>query len=69
MKYFVTLMLGTVMMTLLTVSAWAEEILLIAPAPKTGDGMNMGLMVGLIVVAAAAIVVLAVIMIRNNKKQ
>jgi len=51
------------------VSAWAEEVLLIAPAPKTGDNMNMGLLIGLIVVAVIAIIVLVLIMLRNNKKQ
>ena len=56
------------MIALLTVSAWAEEILLIAPAPKTGDSMNMPLMIGLIVVAVIAIIVLVIIMIRSNKK-
>ena len=61
--------LCTLTMMLLTVSAWAEEILLIAPAPKTGDRMNMGLMIGLIVVAIIAIIVLVIVMIRNNKKQ
>lgn len=60
-------LLCTLMAALLTVSTWAEEILLIAPAPKTGDSMNMGLMIGLIVVAVVAIVVLVIIMIRNKK--
>lgn len=62
-----TLLCG-LMMALLTVSAWAEEILLIAPAPKTGDRMNMPLLIGLIAVAVVAIVVLVIIMLRNNKK-
>ena len=62
-----TLLCG-LMMALMTVSAWAEELLLIAPAPKTGDGMNMPLMIGLIVVAVVAIIVLVIIMMRNNKK-
>ena len=61
--------LWTMPMMLLPVGAWAEEILLIAPAPKTGDRMNMGLMIGLIVVALIAIIVLVIVMIRNNKKQ
>ena len=62
-----TLLCG-LMVALMTVSAWAEELLLIAPAPKTGDGMNMPLMIGLIVVAVVAIIVLVIIMMRNNKK-
>lgn len=68
MKAVYKLLLCTLMMALLTVSAWAEDILLIAPAPKTGDSMNMPLMIGLIVVAVIAIVVLVIIMLRNNKK-
>ena len=60
-------LLCTLMAALLTVSTRAEEILLIAPAPKTGDSMNMGLMIGLIVVAVVAIIVLVIIMIRNKK--
>lgn len=69
MKHLLKSALSALMMAFLTVSVWAEEILLIAPAPKTGDRMNMGLMVGMIVVAAIAIIVLVIIMIRNNKKQ
>lgn len=69
MKHLLKSALGALMMAFLTVSVWAEEILLIAPAPKTGDRMNIGLMVGMIVVAAIAIIVLVIIMIRNNKKQ
>ena len=68
MKNLLKTSLCAVMMALMMVSVWAEEILLIAPAPKTGDRMNMGLMVGMIVVAAIAIVVLVIIMVRNNKK-
>lgn len=68
MKAVCKALLSTLMVVLLTVSAWAEEILLIAPAPKTGDRMNMGLMIGLIVVAVVAIIVLVIIMLRNNKK-
>lgn len=69
MKAVCKTVLSTLLVALLTVSAWAEEILLIAPAPKTGDRMNMGLMIGLIVVAVIAIIVLVLIMLRNNKKQ
>ncbi|MBR5571667.1 MAG: LPXTG cell wall anchor domain-containing protein [Oscillospiraceae bacterium] len=69
MRNLLKVLLCTLTMMLLTVSAWAEEILLIAPAPKTGDRMNMGLMIGLIVAAFIALVVLVIIMIRNNKKQ
>ena len=69
MKNLLKMMLSALTMALLTVSVWAEEILLIAPAPKTGDRMNMGLMIGLIVVAIIAIIVLVIVMIRNNKKQ
>ena len=69
MKKLLKTLCSALMMTLLTVSAWAEEVLLIAPAPKTGDRMNMPLMIGLIVVAAIAIIVLVVIMVRNNKKR
>ena len=68
MKNICKTFLCALMMALLTVSAWAEEILLIAPAPKTGDRMNMGLMIGLIAEAVADIIVLVIIMIRNNKK-
>ena len=68
MKTVCKTLLCTLMMALLTVSAWAEEILLIAPAPKTGDSMNMPLMIGLIVVAVIAIIVLVIIMIRSTKK-
>lgn len=68
MKTVCKTLLSALMVVLLTVSAWAEEILLIAPAPKTGDRMNMGLMIGLIVVAVVAIIVLVLIMLRNNKK-
>ena len=68
MKTVCKTLLCTLMIALLTVSAWAEEILLIAPAPKTGDSMNMPLMIGLIVVAVIAIIVLVIIMIRSNKK-
>ena len=60
--------LCTLTMMLLTVSAWAEEILLIAPAPKTGDRMNMGLMIGLIVVALIAIIVLVIALTTNILK-
>lgn len=69
MKRLLRTVLCTMMTTLLTVSARAEEILLIAPAPKTGDRMNMPLLIGLIVAAAVAIIVLVIIMIRNSKKQ
>ena len=69
MKNVCKTLLCTLMVALLTVSAWAEEILLIAPAPKTGDSMNMPLMIGLIVVAVIAIIVLVIIMIRSNKKK
>ena len=48
MKTVCKTLLCTLMIALLTVSAWAEEILLIAPAPKTGDSMNMPLMIGLL---------------------
>lgn len=68
MKHLMKLVLSTLLAAMLTVSAWAE-MLLIAPAPKTGDRMNMGLMIGLIVVAVIAIVVLVILMIRNNKKK
>ena len=68
MKAVCKTVLSTLLVVLLAVSAWAEEILLIAPAPKTGDRMNMGLMIGLIVVAVIAIIVLVLIMLRNNKK-
>ena len=69
MKSVCKMLLSALMMALLTVSAWAEDVLLIAPAPKTGDGMNMPLMIGLIVVAVIAIIVLVIIMIRGNKKK
>lgn len=69
MKNVCKTLLCTLMVALLTVSAWAEEVLLIAPAPKTGDRMNMPLMIGLIVVAVIAIIVLVIIMIRSNKKK
>ena len=69
MKNVCKTLLCTLMAALLTVSAWAEEVLLIAPAPKTGDRMNMPLMIGLIVVAVIAIIVLVIIMIRSNKKK
>ena len=69
MKAVCKMVLSTLLVALLMVSAWAEEILLIAPAPKTGDRMNMGLMIGLIVVAVIAIIVLVILMLRNNKKQ
>lgn len=68
MKKMMKLMLSAMMMALMTVSAWAEDILLIAPAPKTGDRMNMPLMIGLIVVVFVAIIALVIIMVRNNKK-
>ena len=68
MKAVCKTLLSALLVALLTVSAWAEEILLIAPAPKTGDRMNMPLMIGLIAVAVVAIVVLVIIMLRNNKK-
>ena len=68
MKKLLKMMLSALTMALLTVSVWAEELLLIAPAPKTGDRMNMPLMIGLVAVAFVAIIVLVVIMIRNNKK-
>ena len=68
MKKLLKMMLSALTMALLTVSVWAEEILLIAPAPKTGDRMNMPAMIGLVAVAFVAIIVLVVIMIRNNKK-
>jgi LPXTG-motif cell wall-anchored protein len=68
MKKLLKMMLSALTMALLTVSVWAEEILLIAPAPKTGDRMNMPVMIGLVAVAFVAIIVLVVIMIRNNKK-
>ena len=68
MKKLLNVMLSALTMALLTVSVWAEELLLIAPAPKTGDRMNMPLMIGLVAVAFVAIIVLVVIMIRNNKK-
>ena len=68
MKNLLKMMLSALTMALLTVSVWAEEILLIAPAPKTGDRMNMPVMIGLVAVAFVAIIVLVVIMIRNNKK-
>ena len=69
MKSVCKMLLSALMMALLTVSAWAEDVLLIAPAPKTGDSMNMPLMIGLIVVAVIAIIVLVIIMIRGNKKK
>ena len=69
MKSMLKAGLGTLVMALLSVSAWAEDVLLIAPAPKTGDRMNMPLLIGLVVVAAIAIIVLVIIMLRNNKKQ
>ena len=68
MKKMLKVVLSALMMTLLTVSAWAEDVLLIAAAPKTGDRMNMPLMIGLIVVAFVAIIALVIIMVRNNKK-
>ena len=68
MKKMMKLMLSAMMMALMTVSTWAEDILLIAPAPKTGDRMNMPLMIGLIVVVFVAIIALVIIMVRNNKK-
>lgn len=69
MKAVCKMLLSALMMALLTVSAWAEDVLLIASAPKTGDRMNMPLMIGLVVVAAIAIIVLVIIMIRGNKKK
>ena len=68
MKAVCKTMISALLVALLTVSSWAEEVLLIAPAPKTGDRMNMGLMIGLIVVAVIAIIVLVILMLRNNKK-
>ena len=68
MKAVCKMLLSALMMALLTVSAWAEDVLLIASAPKTGDSMNMPLMIGLIVVAVIAIIVLVILMLRNNKK-
>ena len=69
MKSVCKMLLSALMMALLTVSAWAEDVLLISSAPKTGDCMNMPLMIGLVVVAAIAIIVLVIIMIRGNKKK
>lgn len=69
MKTVCKTLLSAVMMALLTVSAWAEDVLLIAPAPKTGDSMNMPLMIGIVVVAVIAIIVLVIIMLRGNKKK
>lgn len=68
MKHLMKLVLSTLLAAMLTVSAWAE-MLLIAPAPKTGDHTNMALLIGLVAVAAVAIVVLVILMIRNNKKK
>ena len=68
MKHLVKTVLSALLVALLTVSAWAE-MLLIAPAPKTGDRMNMPLLIGLIAVVIVAIVVVLIIMLRNNKKQ
>ena len=68
MKAVCKTVLSALLVALLTVSAWAEDVLLIAPAPKTGDRMNMPLMIGLVVVAVIAIIVLVILMLRNNKK-
>ena len=68
MKHLVKTVLSALMAALLTVSAWAE-MLLIAPVPKTGDRMNMPLLIGLISVVVIAIVVVPIFMLRNNKKQ
>ena len=69
MKNVCKTLLCALMTVLLTVNAWAEDVLLIAPAPKTGDRMNMPLIIGLIVVAVIAIIVLVILMIRGNKKK
>ena len=69
MKAVCKMLLSALMMALLTVSAWAEDVLLIASAPKTGDSMNMPLMIGLMVVAVIALIVLVIIMIRGNTKK
>lgn len=69
MKAVCKMLLSALMMALLTVNVWAEDVLLIASAPKTGDRMNMPLMIGLVVVAVIAIIVLVIIMIRGNKKK